>query len=336
MKISFIIPLYEVRRVDLHRCLDSVFSQSIPGNEYEVICVDDCSPSQKTSIFTQQYEYQEITPPQLSLIRHTENKRQGGARNTAIKVAKGDYIFFIDQDDWLIDGCVAKMLNAIRDFPNYDLIMFDSAIGNENGDVVSTGHYTAVNKTGTMTGTDFLCAQEVPWTPWHYMYRRKFLIDNNYRFEEKVRFEDKDFVMRCTANARKMVFLPETAIVHTVSDNEQSAIGNDKYKIIDILKIAYRTGQVAREEYAKGNNKAGDAIMGHQDFSYKSLMKKFLWRLQLCDLTTVLKAYPPTTNQKSPTLLQLTANHPVVISLLLWMASPLMYTIYYLYKALRK
>lgn len=332
MEISFIIPLYEAKQRDLNRLLDSIYSQDIPVSDFEVIFVDDCSPSPQETLVNQYIEGNKDARSNLSIIRHKENKRQGGARNTGIIHAKGDYIFFIDQDDWLADGCVKKMLEAISMYPGFDLIMFDSALGNEEGRIINEGHYTAVNSTGPMNGTDFLCRQEVPWTPWHYLYKTKFLTGNGYKFEEQVRFEDKDFVMRCTANARQMIFLTHTAIVHTVSDYEQSAIGDDKNKITDLFKITYRTGKVAYEEYQKGNTRGGDAIMGHHDFSYLSNIKKFLWRLPYSDLKQVITTYPPFLHDKSSGILKFSVRYPSLMSRLLCMSSPALRFTYFLYK----
>ncbi|MCI9285232.1 MAG: glycosyltransferase family 2 protein [Muribaculaceae bacterium] len=106
MLISFVIPLYQVKKKDFLRCLDSIYRQATQYDKFEVICVDDCSPDADTSIYVSEYKINGIAPSNLFLVRHDINKRQGGARNTAIKVSNGDFVFLIDQDDFLYDGAI--------------------------------------------------------------------------------------------------------------------------------------------------------------------------------------------------------------------------------------
>lgn len=335
-KISFIIPIYEVAKADLYRCLNSIYSQIFDNNIFEVICVDDCSPSNKMVELIKSYRYRNNKPENLIFIRHDRNRRQGGARNTAIEIARGEYVFYIDQDDWLYDGSIKHMINSLTLFPDFDIIMFDSGLSNENGVIMSTAHYAKVNSTQTMSGNDFICHQEIPWTPWHYLYNRKYLIENGFRFEENVRFEDKDYVMRCTVNAKRIVFIPITAIIHTVSSTQQSMIGNDVAKITDLFKITYRTGLVANEEFEKGNERGAYAIMSHHDFSYKSLLKKYAWRLPYKKVRECLIQYYPFITDKSDYVLKFIREHPQTASKGLFFISPFMHFLYASYKFSKK
>ena len=87
IRLSFIVPVYGVEKY-IEECIRSLYNQDIPQSEYEVICVDDCSPDGSRAIVERlQTEY-----PTLHLICHAENKRQGGARNTGLREAKGQYI----------------------------------------------------------------------------------------------------------------------------------------------------------------------------------------------------------------------------------------------------
>lgn len=318
--ISFITPIYNVRKEDIHRLLDSIYAQTdkIPELDFEVICVDDCSPTDAPRDYIDGYERHDSHPSNLRYIRHDINKRQGGARNTAVRNAEGEWLFYIDQDDFLHEGAIARFKKEIDKREGCDLIMFDSCKCDEGGKITSDGHYISVNSTDLMSGEDFLCRQEVPWTPWHYLYRRQFLIDNGIEFEENVRFEDVDYVMKCTAKASRMKFVPVPAIVHSVSMTQQSSIGNSPEKIIDLIKVSYRTGLVGKNEIEQGNEKAGEMIIRHHYFGYVSEMKKTLWRLPYSKLKETLRKYPPVKSENDNFLIRTTRNYPGVMALLIF------------------
>ena len=96
IRLSFIVPFYNVEPY-IEECVRSLYAQDIPQEEYEVICVDDCSPDGSRAIVERlQKEY-----PTLRLLIHTENKRQGGARNTGMRESNGKYVWFVDADDYI-------------------------------------------------------------------------------------------------------------------------------------------------------------------------------------------------------------------------------------------
>lgn len=335
--ISFIIPLYSVKERDFIRCMDSIYSQNIDNSTFEVICVDDCSPTSETEEIVTKYKYNAITPPNLTFVKHNVNKRQGGARNTAIENAKGRYVFFIDQDDFICKGCIDVMIRAIRQYDGIDLVMFDFVTADEYGNVTKDGYYKYKynNNFKLISGRQFLTSHEVPWAPWLYLYRTSFLQDNNVRFEENVRFEDMDFVMRCTANAKGIIFIPSPAIAHTESEYQTSSIGNSPQKIIDSLKLIYRTGLVACDEFDKGHRDSGQAILQHHLFGYKNQLKTYLWRLGYSDLYDSLTKYPPLLCNNDM-VLSFIAKHPQLSTVLLKSATPVLRSAYYFYRLAKR
>lgn len=95
-KLSIIIPFYNVKQY-IAQCLDSVYRQDIPEEEYEVICVNDASPDHSRDIVL---EYQK-RHKNLVLIEHEHNKKLGAARNTGRSIARGKYIWNVDSDDYI-------------------------------------------------------------------------------------------------------------------------------------------------------------------------------------------------------------------------------------------
>lgn len=115
MKLSIIIPVYNAEKY-LHKCLESIFVQEIPLENYEVIAVDDDSTDSSLKIlesFKEKYH-------NLKIISQ-KNQGEAGARNTALNIAQGEYITFLDNDDYYNPDALAKALNKIEN-ENIDIL----------------------------------------------------------------------------------------------------------------------------------------------------------------------------------------------------------------------
>ena len=121
---SIIIPVYNGHDV-IGRALDSIYSQGLSMDDFEVICVDDCSPTTNTWNTLNSYTYSGIHPVNLKLFRHAVNKRQGGARNTALNHAEGEWILYLDQDDCFIGDGLKHLRLSIKELDGCDVVMFD-------------------------------------------------------------------------------------------------------------------------------------------------------------------------------------------------------------------
>ena len=102
MKLSIIVPVYKVEEY-LGECVDSLLSQTI--DDYEVILVDDGSPDNSGKIAD---EYAAANPDMIRVL-HIDNGGQGRARNFALDIAKGDFVGFVDSDDWVTHDMYEKM-----------------------------------------------------------------------------------------------------------------------------------------------------------------------------------------------------------------------------------
>ena len=121
MKFSFILPCYNIGRY-IAGCLDSLYAQDLPEEEYEVICVNDCSTDDTREVILSYA----AKHPNLTLIDHTENLTAGGARTTGIEASKGEYIWFVDPDDAIKPDCLRELYAKAKEtdvnvlFFNYD------------------------------------------------------------------------------------------------------------------------------------------------------------------------------------------------------------------------
>lgn len=121
MKISVIIPVYNVEPY-VRQCLESVIMQDNGGAAIECILVDDCGKDRSMEIVRQIVaDYQ--GPIQFVLLAHERNRGLPAARNTGMDVATGDYILFIDSDDWLPADAISKFVNALKMYPDLDMVI---------------------------------------------------------------------------------------------------------------------------------------------------------------------------------------------------------------------
>jgi len=106
MKLSIIVPVYNVEKF-LPRCLGSLLRQGLEAGEYEVICVNDGSPDNSVAILA---EYERKYHDIIKVITQ-ENQGLGGARNTGTAQARGEYVAYLDSDDYMIDNAYKYLLD---------------------------------------------------------------------------------------------------------------------------------------------------------------------------------------------------------------------------------
>lgn len=176
IRISFILPFYGVERY-IGKCLESIYTQDITEDQYEVICVNDCSPDHSEDVVLE-YAHKHAN---LTLIRHEVNKKLGAARNTGLKAAKGQFVWFIDTDDYIQENCLARMLELCE---KNDLEILHFNIQDNFGNIMRR-----LVPTDVITGPEEELIskkqQSIEITyPWNRIYKRSFLVDNNLWFND--------------------------------------------------------------------------------------------------------------------------------------------------------
>ena len=119
MRISIIIPVYHC--IDyIEDCLNSVVGQTYQG-EVECILVDDCGGDGSVE-FAERYIEKHQSVIDFYVIKHGTNRGAAAARNTGLKAAKGDYIYFLDSDDMITPSCLEDLVKMLAKYPNADVI----------------------------------------------------------------------------------------------------------------------------------------------------------------------------------------------------------------------
>ena len=117
-KVSILIAVYNAETT-LRRALDSLLQQTM--EEWQAICVDDCSTDSSLAILR---EYEE-RDKRFHVVHLDENRGQAHARNQGLSFAKGEYICFLDADDWFSDDALEKAVTVFKQYPETDCVLFD-------------------------------------------------------------------------------------------------------------------------------------------------------------------------------------------------------------------
>lgn len=222
-KVSVIIPVYNVEKY-LSKCLDSVISQTY--RDIEIICVNDGSTDNSAQILAgyanQDDRIKIITKPNGGLF---------SARHVGMVSATGEYLLFVDSDDWIDTALIEKTLDKICEI-NADVVIFGAySVKNSN---VTRGMYS-VNKIPAKFKERILSLKDYednlfrfPPTAWCKLYRRKFVEDNNIRFQEIKDGEDQLFYLHMMLAAEKIYVLDDNFYYYV--KNRAGAITSDTRK----------------------------------------------------------------------------------------------------------
>lgn len=198
MEVSVVVPVYNGER-DLARCLDSLTGQTLES--LEIIVVDDGSTDGTPDVIR---GYVERYPGRVRAFRK-DNGGQGAARNLGIAKAKGEYVGFVDADDYVSIDMFARMLAAARK-ADADMVTCDYTYTYGGEDEAERVVLAKPRKT-----TDLFFD---PWAaPWNKLCRRSMLVDNGVVFPELRAYEDTAFYANAIPFTRTIANVDE-AFVH--------------------------------------------------------------------------------------------------------------------------
>ncbi len=193
---SIIVPVYNVQNYLLH-CLESIKGQTY--NNYEVICVNDGS-TDGSDIILQEF----CSQLQNYKVVSQKNKGLSAARNTGINASKGEYLFFLDSDDWIEEDTLEQLYSEIN---SEDIICFNARKVKDNGILIGEDKYEAkLYQSGWDYYNEYaLKASEVHFVcVWQRVYKRSFIINNELCFYEGIYHEDNLFTPITLYNAKSL------------------------------------------------------------------------------------------------------------------------------------
>lgn len=184
------------------RCMETLLEQDIPQSEYEIILVDDCSPDNSLEM-AKEYATQYMN---VRVCTHEKNKGLAAARNTGIDAAKGQYLCFVDPDDYIEKNSLAALLKQMDD-EQLDMLRFNYQKVDENYNNVPDSEIEARfdYSPKIMTGTEFLAHRlGIGCYVWAYIYRLEFIKQTGIRFFEGCFFDDTPWLPRILQEAQRV------------------------------------------------------------------------------------------------------------------------------------
>lgn len=225
LKLSFVLPCYNVERY-IADCLDSIYAQDMPEDEYEVICVNDCSTDATRSIIV---DYS-LKHSNLTLIDHEQNMTVGGARNTGLGAAKGEYVWFVDPDD-LVELNSADALYEMAKEKDVDLLMFNFETVDEVKHSIKKD--CSFPNSNILGGQDFVvkyfpnCFSRLSIV-WRCLFRTSFIREKELYYPRLLKAEDVSFLWKAFLMAERVasvngIFYAYRRNPHSIGKNELNA-----------------------------------------------------------------------------------------------------------------
>lgn len=236
-KISIIVPVYNMSAY-LRRCLDSCVYQSL--SEIEVIVVNDASPDIDDSRIMREYE--KNYPNKVRNLFLTENRCLGGARNAGLEVAQGEYIMFVDSDDYIDFNACEKMYRK-ADTEQADLVFCDFYMC-KDGNLIYCSREEFSEVKGEARNRELIQKSNLYVSSCMSLVRRALVVDNNLSFPEGILFEDLVISPLLIMLAEQIVKIEEALYFYMVRPSSISQTISkrklfDLVSAIDFLKAKY-------------------------------------------------------------------------------------------------
>ncbi len=224
--VSIIIPVYNAENY-ISECIDSVINQTY--KKIQVIVVDDGSKDSSGSICD---EYAKIDR-RIQVI-HKGNGGQAKARNLGKSFAEGEYIYYLDSDDYIRYDAVEKMVRAMEG-SEADILTFCCKPFGSSNDI--SGRYHRSVACGIHTGREMFsyCQSHGEFYPtvWLYFFRREAISEKH--FIEGIVFEDTPFLFELMSSNVKIAYMNEILVWHRMDDGSTMRSSTTNYKLFSNL-----------------------------------------------------------------------------------------------------
>lgn len=253
-KVSLIIPVYNVEHY-VQRALLSALSQTYVSIEY--ILVDDCGQDNSMAL-VQKILSNHPRKNEVFIYKHEKNRGLSAARNTGLIKATGEYIYFMDSDDEITEDCIEKHYGAIvgKDA--------DFTIANTRLEGAKSIHVKPISS-DVENEYPLLSYMKRKWSisAWNKLYRRSFLVDNNFCFKEGLLHEDILWSYQLSCKAQKIALVEEATYIYKI---HQGSITTDKNGSRKIESLLYILRFVDNDEKKNISSEFLNAYYGMFDF----------------------------------------------------------------------
>lgn len=236
MKVTIAVPVYGVESY-VEKCAISLFEQTYPNLEY--VFIDDCSPDKSIEIIEKVLDRYPNRQGQVRIIRQKKNKGCPAARNLAVQLATGDFIFHVDADDYLEKDAISSMVSE-QMATDADLVVGNYMI--ETDSKTKLVQYCDISKTKEEIVKDCL-DDKSSQSVWGILIRRQIYMDNNIRADESFHVgEDWQVAPLLLYYAQKIAYV-DKVIYHyrlsrpnSITITSQESVTKKKNQLICFVK----------------------------------------------------------------------------------------------------
>jgi len=228
MFFSIIIPAYNVE-LYLERCLSSCMNQNMSADEYEIILINDGSTDKSLEVAM------EVTKniTNATIITQT-NQGVSAARNHGLSVANGEYIWFVDADDWIMDNCIKDIYCLLKQ-SDVDIGLISACYHKDNKCIKMFSYSEMEGK--ILSGKEFIAKRMLKICAPFSIYKRSFLTDNQLQFKHGIYHEDNEFSIRSYYLAKRVTYIDKMVYTYYQTPFSITQVPNPK-KSFDLLIIA--------------------------------------------------------------------------------------------------
>ncbi len=266
MFLSIIIPAYNVESY-VKDCLDSCLNQKFEKNDFEIIVINDGSTDSTLKVVNDYISNAQF--PNIHVINQT-NKGLSETRNVGLSMAQGEYVWFVDSDDWIAEGAVEGIYQLISQFPNTEVIALNTLLTKE-------GEKSLIDrKLSSVTGDGKYIYDNSYIYPYSgaqfYVFKKAFLIGNNITFKKGIYFEDCLFTPLVLSRSKQCAFFNTTAYIYRLRGNSITTSSISEKKLSDSIIVA----EELISSLEKGNILFPDVIKDAACKTYEVLFRYYI------------------------------------------------------------
>ena len=236
MKLSIIVPVYNMNHDgNLQFCLDSLVNQTI--DDYEIITVDDASTDDSLVVLK---EYEKKYPNLFKVVTYSINKHQGGAKNEGLKVASGDWIGFIDSDDWITPDYYEKLINKAEQTGADIAGCTYCYVSEHTYEATEPIHNNTLEQSGVLDDEKMRSLIRRPGSMVIKIYKHSVIRVNHLSFPENIFYEDNCAARVWMPYFKHFEYIDEpmyfylqnnTSTIHTITEERC----NDRLKAMNLM-----------------------------------------------------------------------------------------------------
>lgn len=244
--LSIIIPIYKVEQY-VRKCIQSIIEQEDCGVSIECIIVDDCSPDNSMLIIRSLVEDYHGSI-KFVFLNHDNNRGLSAARNTGIDAIHGDYVMFVDSDDWLPKGSISKFVKVLQSHPQIDMVIGNRICVRENN--ILQDQIQELTLLDNFQIRKYLLNYKFfTCSAWNKVIKAN-IVKNN-KFKEGIIFEDMPWAYFLFKDIKTALIIPD--ITYIYENNHPSSILNTSKNIehlsIHIRSVSYIGNAILDEPY---------------------------------------------------------------------------------------